>query len=62
MEKCKVSLARELFGKGETEREIFRGGERTGPLIDLFYPSISPTLKWRDAASTIEVLTRRLPP
>eukprot|EP00969_Alexandrium_andersonii_P298385 13190128-Alexandrium_andersonii.AAC.1 len=58
MNKCGVNLARDLFGKGESEQELLRGGEHTGPIFGLFYPSAKASVKWRAAAPVIEVLTR----
>eukprot|EP00969_Alexandrium_andersonii_P333421 14735310-Alexandrium_andersonii.AAC.1 len=52
MKRCGVNLARDLFGKGESEQELLRGGEHTGPIFGLFYPSAKASVKWMEGSCT----------
>eukprot|EP00969_Alexandrium_andersonii_P207665 9174268-Alexandrium_andersonii.AAC.1 len=61
MNKCRVTLVRDLFGRGKSEREMYSEGEYSGPVFRLFHPDAKPKEIWNTAPTMLEPITRRPP-
>eukprot|EP00969_Alexandrium_andersonii_P259240 11462409-Alexandrium_andersonii.AAC.1 len=61
MKRCRVTLVRDLFGHGESERVMYSDGEYSGPSFRLFHPDAKPKEIWNTAPTMLGPITRRLP-